>query len=174
MDNTSRVSQSKPTGYVYLQRQRILVKTLTFLSFQFNNTLAPYKTYVLLCASRNLASLIISLPSSCPNAQIHTKSDRGQWYIERWANIYLKDARKRLKKQLHGLDLSIEDVYIMQQMCPYEVLRLLFSLLAFQLNLILRPWHLDTLSSANSLRRKSGKGSIMRMSLRFIPSYIHY
>ena len=73
---------------------------------------------------------------SCPNAGISTKSGRGQWYIERWANIYLKDARKRLKKQLHGLDLSIEDVYIMQQMCPYEVLRSLFRILGLQTQFI--------------------------------------
>jgi hypothetical protein len=58
---------------------------------------------------------------SCPNARIDAKAERGEWYIKRWANIYLEDARKRLQKQLHGLELSIEDVYIMQQMCPYEV-----------------------------------------------------
>jgi len=74
---------------------------------------------------------------SCLNAGDKTKGDRGSWYIERWADIYLKDARKRLQEQLHGLDLSIEDVYTMQQMCPYEVLRFLFPLLITKLNSLL-------------------------------------
>ena len=58
---------------------------------------------------------------SCLNVGNSTKGGRGHWYIERWANIYLKDARTRLKQQLHGLDLSIEDVFTMQHMCAYEV-----------------------------------------------------
>ena len=72
---------------------------------------------------------------SCSNAGNSTKGNRGQWYMERWADIYLKDARKRLEEQLHGLDLSIEDVYTMQQLCPYEVLYFLFALLVSNLNL---------------------------------------
>ena len=75
---------------------------------------------------------------SCQNALIPTKGDRGLWYLQRWANIYLKHARKRLQKQLHGLDLSIEDVHTMQQMCAYEVLRLFFRALGL-------PTQLDTL-----------------------------
>jgi hypothetical protein len=54
-----------------------------------------------------------------------------------WADIYLQDARRRLQEQLHGLDLSIEDVYTMQMMCPYEVLRFLFALLISKLNSLL-------------------------------------
>jgi hypothetical protein len=72
---------------------------------------------------------------SCLNG--FTKGNRGQWYVDRWAEIYLKDARKRLQEQLHGLDLPIEDVYIMQQLCPYEVLRFLFTLLISKLNPLL-------------------------------------
>lgn len=68
---------------------------------QFNNTLAPYKT--------------------CPNAQNNAKSDRGVWYVTRWADIYLKDARARLATEIKGFDLTVEDVYTMQQMCAYEV-----------------------------------------------------
>ena len=70
------------------------------------------------------------------------------WYVERWANIYLEDARERLKKQLHGLDLSIEDVFTMQEMCPYEVLRFLFRALNFQTQLLTldrRTWVLHVL-----------------------------
>jgi len=68
---------------------------------QFNNTLAPQKT--------------------CNNANINEKGDRGVWYNEHWADIYLQNARKRLAKELKGFDLTIEDVYTMQQLCAYEV-----------------------------------------------------
>ena len=74
---------------------------------------------------------------SCLNGFNSTQGNRAQWYMDRWTDIYLKDAHKRLKKQLHGLDLSIEDVYNMQQMCPYEVLCFLFALLISKLNSLL-------------------------------------
>ena len=41
--------------------------------------------------------------------------------MKRWAGIYLKAAQDRLQKQLDGFTFTIEDVYIMQQMCAYEV-----------------------------------------------------
>ena len=58
---------------------------------------------------------------SCPNADIKSKSDRGTWYVRKWAEIYLKDAHARLAPQLNGYDMSIEDIYTLQQMCAYEV-----------------------------------------------------
>ncbi|KAF4615469.1 hypothetical protein D9613_003377 [Agrocybe pediades] len=82
-------------------------QSITIEADGFNNTLAPYKT--------------------CPNSRIPHKADRGQWYIQRWAEIYLKDARKRLQKHLHGIELSIEDTYTMQQLCPYETVALGYS-----------------------------------------------
>jgi len=39
-----------------------------------------------------------------------------------WSSIYLKHAHSRLKKQIRGFDLTIEDVYDMQNMCAYEVI----------------------------------------------------
>ncbi|KDR81978.1 hypothetical protein GALMADRAFT_240377 [Galerina marginata CBS 339.88] len=82
-------------------------QSITIEEDGFNNTLSPYKT--------------------CPNAKITSKAERGNWYTESWAKIYLKDARKRLQKHLHGLDLSIEDTFIMQQLCPYETVALGYS-----------------------------------------------
>lgn len=41
--------------------------------------------------------------------------------MKEWAAIYLQDARDRLQAQIDGYNLTIEDVYTMQQMCPYEV-----------------------------------------------------
>ena len=66
---------------------------------------------------------------SCPNSNDKDKADRGVWFVERWANIYLKEAHARLAPQLHGYDLSIQDVYTMQQLCAYEVSAILFSYL---------------------------------------------
>ena len=74
---------------------------ITIEATGFNNTLAPYKT--------------------CPNAGDRSKSDRGVLYVKEWAEIYLKDALSRLKPQLHGYELTVEDVYTLQQMCAYEV-----------------------------------------------------
>ncbi len=58
---------------------------------------------------------------SCPNSNDKAKADRGVWFVEKWANIYLKEAHARLAPQLKGYDLSVEDVYTLQQLCAYEV-----------------------------------------------------
>jgi hypothetical protein len=41
--------------------------------------------------------------------------------VKEWASIYLKAAQDRLQNQIDGYTFTIEDVYIMQQMCAYEV-----------------------------------------------------
>ncbi|EDR10844.1 phytase, partial [Laccaria bicolor S238N-H82] len=91
-------------GYPYEGQYQ---QSITIEADGFNNTLAPYKT--------------------CPNANDGSKSDRGRWYLERWATLYLRDARRRLVTQLGGFDLTIEDVYTMQQMCAYETVALGYS-----------------------------------------------
>ncbi|KAI0349614.1 phytase [Trametes cingulata] len=80
---------------------------ITIEDHGFNNTLAPSKT--------------------CPNARDHAKGDRGVHYVRQWADIYLQDALARLQPQIHGLHLSIEDVYTMQQLCAYETIALGYS-----------------------------------------------
>ncbi|TFK25804.1 phosphoglycerate mutase-like protein [Coprinopsis marcescibilis] len=82
-------------------------QSITIEADGFNNTLAPYKT--------------------CPNANVKSKADRGKWYTSRWADIYLKDARERLQREIKDFDLTIEDVYIMQQTCSYETVALGYS-----------------------------------------------
>ena len=82
-------------------------QSITIEDNGFNNTLAPYKT--------------------CPNAGDRSKSDRGVEYVKQWTAIYLKDALERLAPQLHGYDLTIEDVYTLQQMCAYETVALGYS-----------------------------------------------
>ncbi|KAF7367981.1 AB hydrolase-1 domain-containing protein [Mycena sanguinolenta] len=73
----------------------------------FNNTLAPYTT--------------------CPNAQDSSRADRGRGYLAKWASIYLKKALRRLQTQLTGYPLTIEDVYVFQQLCAYETVALGYS-----------------------------------------------
>ena len=37
------------------------------------------------------------------------------------ADDALQAARARLNSQIDGIDFTIEDIYTMQQLCPYEV-----------------------------------------------------
>ncbi|KAI0373827.1 phytase [Pilatotrama ljubarskyi] len=80
---------------------------ITIEDHGFNNTLSPSKT--------------------CTNARDHAKGDRGVHYVRQWADIYLQDALARLRPQIDGLDLTIEDVYIMQQLCAYETIAIGYS-----------------------------------------------
>ncbi|ESK92182.1 acid phosphatase [Moniliophthora roreri MCA 2997] len=82
-------------------------QSITIEAANFNNTLAPYDT--------------------CPNANRRTVSDRGTWYASRWADKYLASARKRLQKQITGFELSVQDVFTMQQLCAYETVAIGYS-----------------------------------------------
>ncbi|KAJ8699287.1 hypothetical protein PTI98_002418 [Pleurotus ostreatus] len=82
-------------------------QSITIEADGFNNTLAPYDT--------------------CPNARDKLKSDRGLWYVKKWAPIYLRDARSRIQAHLKGFDLTYEDVFTMQQMCAYETVAIGYS-----------------------------------------------
>ncbi|TBU40685.1 phytase [Dichomitus squalens] len=73
----------------------------------FNNTLAPSKT--------------------CPNARDPARGERALPYVRQWAKVYLQAARARLNSQIDGIDLTIEDVYAMQQLCPYETVAIGYS-----------------------------------------------
>lgn len=70
----------------------------------FNNTLATYDT--------------------CTNAN-NDIGNFGSVQANKWAAIYLQDAVKRLAPQIKGINLTLSDVFGMQEMCAYEV-RLLF------------------------------------------------
>lgn len=58
---------------------------------------------------------------------IRSKADRGTWYAAKWADIYLKKALKRLGPQMQGYDLTIENVFTLQQMCAYETVAIGYS-----------------------------------------------
>ncbi|KAG6900350.1 hypothetical protein C0993_011981, partial [Termitomyces sp. T159_Od127] len=82
-------------------------QSITIEALNFSNSLAPYNT--------------------CPNAMISGKASRSLWYLERWAAIYLKKALQRLQRHLKGFELTIEDLYSMQQMCAYETVAIGYS-----------------------------------------------
>ncbi|KAJ6537410.1 histidine phosphatase superfamily [Mycena vulgaris] len=82
-------------------------QSITTEGHGFNNTLAPYMT--------------------CPNAQDSSKADRGRGYLAKWASVYLEKALRRLQPQLTGYTLTIEDVYVFQQLCAYETVALGYS-----------------------------------------------
>ncbi|KAF8214171.1 phosphoglycerate mutase-like protein [Mycena galopus ATCC 62051] len=82
-------------------------QSITIEAGGFNNTLAPYKT--------------------CPNTGDVLKADRGRDFVAKWADVYLKSAVKRLRPQMVGYELSVEDVYVLQQMCAYETVALGYS-----------------------------------------------
>lgn len=84
------------------------------------------------------------------------------WYVSKWADIYLEDAHARLASQLKGYDLSIEDVYTMQQMCAYEVGGNLGDGVVLSTDHICRLWRSDTPSSVNCSLKTTGKVSITR------------
>ena len=74
---------------------------ITIEALGFNNTLAPTKT--------------------CPNVRDPARGERALPYVRQWAQRYLQAARARLNSQTDGIDFTIEDIYTMQQLCPYEV-----------------------------------------------------
>jgi hypothetical protein len=96
---TSRASRSRPTGCVSLLR-RIESDSYYFFK-QFNNTLASYKT--------------------CLNANDPLKADRRRVKVAQWAGMYLACAVGRLQPLTKGYELRVEDVYVLQQLCAYEV-----------------------------------------------------
>ncbi|KXN83922.1 3-phytase A [Leucoagaricus sp. SymC.cos] len=73
----------------------------------FNSTLAPY--------------------DNCPNANGEIAQIGNNVFTERWTNIYLSNAQKRLAKQLPGFNLTSADAFQMQQTCVYETVALGYS-----------------------------------------------
>lgn len=66
----------------------------------FNNTLAPYDT--------------------CTNAN-NDIGNFGSVQAGKWVSIYLQGALKRLAPQIKGVNLTVSDLFGMQQACAYEV-----------------------------------------------------
>ncbi|KAI0665367.1 phosphoglycerate mutase-like protein [Trametes maxima] len=73
----------------------------------FNNTLAPSKT--------------------CRNAHAPSRGDRAVPFVRAWGAWYLRGALTRLAPQIEGFELTLEDVYVMQQLCAYETVAIGYS-----------------------------------------------
>ncbi|KZT65932.1 phosphoglycerate mutase-like protein [Daedalea quercina L-15889] len=72
-----------------------------------NNTLAPW--------------------SACPNANDDVAGDLGGYASGNWTQIYLNATVPRLQQYITGLNLTVNDVYAMQQLCAYETVALGYS-----------------------------------------------
>ncbi|KAI0665829.1 histidine phosphatase superfamily [Trametes maxima] len=70
----------------------------------FNNTLAPSET--------------------CHNAHAPSRGDRAVPFVRAWGTRYLRGELTRLAPQIEGFELTLEDVYVMQQLCAYEFFKL--------------------------------------------------
>ncbi|KAG2056927.1 phosphoglycerate mutase-like protein [Suillus hirtellus] len=70
----------------------------------FNNTLAPYDV--------------------CPNVNTEDVGNFGGIQGKKWADIYLKDARKRLQPMIQGFNLTTSRLIDMQELCAYETVAL--------------------------------------------------
>jgi hypothetical protein len=130
----------------------------TQIKFFFcSSTTHSRRTWCTSLPSDNLFVYYLMVFVSCPNSRDSSKADRGRHYVSRWADTYLAGARDRLQKQITGYELSIEDTYIFQQLCAYEVglFPFFFSTPFAQESLIrLLPWAFP--SSVSCSLKRSG------------------
>ncbi|KAG6331252.1 hypothetical protein ID866_7837 [Astraeus odoratus] len=82
-------------------------QVITIEARGFNNTLAPYR--------------------SCRNNDDRRKAYRGVAPSYEWKTVYLKNAVRRLQEHVSGMELTIDDVFAMQETCAYETVALGFS-----------------------------------------------
>jgi hypothetical protein len=73
----------------------------------FNNTLASF--------------------DGCPNDNVASIGGIANSIVSNWADIYLKDAAKRLSGLIQGVNITASDAYDMQMLCPYETVALGYS-----------------------------------------------
>ncbi|KZP04082.1 phosphoglycerate mutase-like protein [Athelia psychrophila] len=95
------------TGFFGLPLEGKYQQSITVEAPNFNNTLSPRKT--------------------CPNTGDPRKDGLSVAKVKQWVAIYLASARDRLGAQMKGYDLTVEDVYTMQQMCAYETVAIGYS-----------------------------------------------
>ncbi|KAK4699178.1 hypothetical protein P7C70_g7086, partial [Phenoliferia sp. Uapishka_3] len=88
-----------------------------------NNTLSPYSQFFRSPPRPPLTHSFAINPVTCKNA------NRGDLNLSRqklpeWIAIYLKDALVRLQAEIEGFELTLADLFNMQQMAAYEVVAL--------------------------------------------------
>lgn len=120
---------------------------------------------------------------NCPNAHIVGRARRGQWYIKKWTEIYLKDALDRFRGLTSGMDWTIEDVYAMQFLCPYETVALGYSKFCeiftqeewegFDYSLDLGYWYSNAFGSPTSFALGAGWVTELVARLTHTPVTVH-
>ena len=84
----------------------------------FNNTGAPYDT----CINSNLAVGTLHYVFLRPT--VEAKASSGNFGVNQaqvWVQKYLRNAVNRLQPQIRGINLTVSDVFAMQEICAYEV-----------------------------------------------------
>lgn len=84
----------------YQTNYRQLITIEDWYDSTLNNTLAPY------CEMQNTIGYV------------------GFDVGDKWAEVYLKDALSRISSQIEGLNLTITDVFEMQELCAFETVAL--------------------------------------------------
>ncbi|KAG9087565.1 hypothetical protein FS749_002836, partial [Ceratobasidium sp. UAMH 11750] len=125
----------------------------------------------------------ISPKLNCPNAYTAEPAKRGQWYIQRWADMYLKDALARIEKSTPGVKWTIEDIYALQTLCPYETTALGYSKFCalftreewegFHYSIDLEFWYDHAFGSPFSLAQGAGWVTEMVARLMHTPVAVH-
>ncbi|KAG8704002.1 hypothetical protein FRC09_003832 [Ceratobasidium sp. 395] len=163
-------------------QDRMLQSAMNFALGFFGNPIE--KQYQQLIMIRDpLINNTISPDLNCPNAHLMERAGRGLWYVKRWANIYLKDALERVKKSTSGVEWSIEDVFSLQMLCPYETVALGYSKFCslftqeewegFHYALDLGFWYNDVFGSPVSLALGAGWVKEMVARLSHTPITVH-
>ncbi|KAF9257552.1 phosphoglycerate mutase-like protein [Marasmius fiardii PR-910] len=107
-------------------QNRVLNSALNFALGFFGYPLEGQYQQSIIIEAPDFNNTLAHWHHACPNNNRDSASQRA-WRVRRWAEIYLKSAKRRLQAQLSGLELTTEDVYAMQQMCPYESVAIGYS-----------------------------------------------
>lgn len=69
----------------------------------------------------------LSPQAVCPNNVNDVAGNLGGWATGNWTQVYLNATVPRLQQYVTGLNLTISDVFAMQQLCAYETVSLGYS-----------------------------------------------
>jgi hypothetical protein len=65
-----------------------------------------------------------SVNLQCPNGNSF-RNQGGQNASDEWQGVFLEDTTARINSLIEGFNFTWKDVYAMQTMCPYELVRLI-------------------------------------------------
>ncbi|KAF8607448.1 phosphoglycerate mutase-like protein [Ceratobasidium sp. AG-I] len=163
-------------------QDRMLQSAMNFALGFFGNPIENQYQQLIMLRNPGINNTI-SPDLNCPNAHILERAARGHWYVQRWADIYLKDALARFQQSASGIEWSIEDIYSMQMLCPYETVALGYSKFCalftqeewegFHYALDLGFWYNDVFGSPISLALGAGWVTELVARLSHTPVKVH-